>query len=460
MADGLTDSEIYVDSSGGTITFTVVSDPTPPQIAVSEWRSWAYPAISGTFISDTCQIIVEPNEDVRPRDGVIRIDVSTQLNDDEYMGQAYASSAYTIYQQPQIKEPEIQSLTYNIKPFKSGANANTLDVVFANKETEQLIIVDGSEWNITDFPKEQWEPIGIVVIPGNHGVLKDGTGTKNQCGVMSLVGMSCNKPEKGDRDNGISWGGSGIILDISGKTDGIERYDSVTDGLMNYQGIVTTSTSTSNVADGYSKYYAHVPLHTSKWSSTMRFTSPYAPSPYDGDDYRSGGYNESYGLKDGVVVSEENNVLSDFKGIVNTKIITDQVTVSGWKTNKSIEDSSSKGHYPAACCCARYKTVGTKAFVDCSIEELRHGTGFWYLPAMGELAYILPMFEDINNTLSKLKNRYGNAYELQSNVYNYYWSSSEHNSFDAHYIETYWGKVDYTGKDEDLFTFVRAFMRL
>lgn len=339
----------------------------------------------------------------------------------------------------------------------SPQDAECCDVVFCKPDGSLVIRRNSREW------KKDEDPIGIVVIPASHGVLKDGTGTVNQCGVISIVKMNYAIPEKGGSSglstyNNVYWGWE--YLDISDKSDGLGRYDSVSNGLLNYQHVVTRSDTTSNIADGYSSdSYAYIPRQYAIGSSASFYddNAANAPSPYIGSDYKSGGYNESYGLKDGVVGTETNNVLSDFKGIVNTKIITDQVTVSNWKTATSISNSHSEGKYPAACCCARYKTAGTKAFVDCSTEELRNGTGFWYLPAAGELGYVLPRLYDINDTIMKLRNAYGVGENLITGIS--IWSSSEYSNNDAYSVSMSSGFMGAQSKDYNS-DHARAFLRL
>lgn len=361
-----------------------------------------------------------------------------------------------------------------------GSNAKATDIVFANKNDGSLIIVENDKWNLEAYPKATFEPIGIVVIPGEHGVLKDGSGTVNQCGVMSLVPMNYSTPEKGGTSNqymhclfgndNMTWDTDNNFI-ISGKSDGLGRYDSTTNGLTVYKAIVTTDEFSSNTANGYSKSTttlgkpgSHIPVQTTVGGETIG-TSPFSPSPYAGEGLNTGPYNESYGLKDGVIESEENNALSDFKGIVNTKIITDIVTgQSNWRTASTITNGSSKYYHPAACCCARFKTTGTKAFVDCTTEELKNGTGFWYLPAIGELGYISPRFADINDMIGKLKTAYGigvsfnssNNFPTSSSIalYGYPFFSN----FAIGWIKSTW-KVQTDGPTNNTYP-VRAFMRL
>lgn len=343
----------------------------------------------------------------------------------------------------------------------------SLPVVFVNKENGSLTIVENGKWDTSTYPKNVFEPIGIVVIPTDHGVLKDGTGNVNQCGVMSIVPMSCTTPEKGDttEDNHMYWGN--YAVDISDKIDGLGRYDSVSDGLLNYKHVVITENNTSNNANGYSDDSGGIiPIQRIVGGYAVRYVSnvtDYVPSPYIGEGYNSGDYNESYGLKEGVVESEENNALSDFKGIVNTKIITDLATAqSAWRTANKIVDDYYGMYFPAACCCARFKTTGTKAFVDCSNEELKNGTGFWYLPAAGELGYILTRYADIKDTIKKLIDSYGVGVNLDSKYggnANNYWSSTEFNTRKSFIIGTLLGDVAILDKDGWGPT-ARAFMRL
>lgn len=498
------------------------------------------------------------------------------------------------------KENESVDLT-NINP----SEAEACDVVFANKETEELTIA--RKWDANIFPPELYEPIGIVVIPGSHGVLKDGSGTVNQCGVISLVNMDCKTPDIGTTSElTMYWGG--YNKDISGKSDNLKRYDSIINGLQNYKKIVYGDKD-SNIAIGLgSSGYSYLPRQGSIGGIPTQNNSPYAPSPYAGSDMKSGAYNENYGTTK-FDTSSDFNALSDFKGIVNTKIITDLATgqagwrdpatpietfttsndivfnswengignwsiysgtsfknyifrcyadslgdndnqikfiVTGkkgdsiifnlydntlvatsvtafkidsdWDSNKVISptkdstyhnyyfiytlptdgehficfnchvygdpglvdpepnifdisiyygnktiggpnpiyNSYSYDYYPAACCCARYHTLGTKAFVSCTDEELYNGEKFWYLPACGELGYIIPKLFDINGTISDLKKTY--IINANFSTSSKYLSSSENESSRSKTIDTRDGLVSEYNKNYSLVC--KAFMRL
>ena len=302
--------------------------------------------------------------------------------------------------------------------------ALTCDVVFASNEDGSLHVIR----NQSDWPSSGYTPIGIVVIPGEHNVYGNGT-----CGVMSLKSMSYRDPDNGATSGTyMYWGGYGT--DIS--------------SLTNYNKVITTSSNTTNTQSGglSSNAYAYIPRQAAVDGTPSRSHSPYAPSPYVGSDYKSGGHNTLYSTTASNSGSNY-NVLADFDGIINTKIITGLATAqSNWKTDSTITNNRGAGYYPAACCCARYKTVGTKS-------------GEWYLPAAGELGYIIPRLFDINATISALQTKYGNTVGVQlSTDYDYYWSSSECNNDDAYNVRTDDGYVGYDGKDGDYY--VRAFLRL
>ena len=329
------------------------------------------------------------------------------------------------------------------------------DVVFYNPDIDELVIRrEENTWQ----PNET--PVGIVVIPASHGVLKDGTGTVNQCGVISLKEMTYTNPQNGSASNSyIYWGGYGN--DISGKSDGLGRYDSVSNGLLNYNKVACDTSGSNKSTKLSNNDYAYMARQTSSGGTPSWYSSAssygYVPTPYIGSDLKSGGYNTDYGTTN-YDNGTNYNCLADFKGIVNTKIITDLATAEDWKNVTTLTESYSTGYYPAACACARYKTTGTKSFAECTTEELKNGTGFWYLPSIGELGYILPRLYDINATINSLRSSYGNSVGVSLSTGYCYWSSSEYRSGSTRYVYTDDGGVYYDGKDNGYY--VRAFLQL
>ena len=99
---------------------------------------------------------------------------------------------------------------------------------------------------------------------------------------------------------------------------------------------------------------------------------------------------------------------------------------------------------PAAACCYCFSTDGTKR-------------GDWYLPACGELGYIMPRFNAINTSIAALKKAYGVGVQLSSN--DSYWSSSEYSSYFARYVNTPNGAVNPNYSKNSNY-YVRAFLRV
>lgn len=338
-------------------------------------------------------------------------------------------------------------LTDEIWTLPDGSKAKIGDIVLANKEKQLVEIVEGNKWSISAYPKTKYTPIGVVVIPGTHGVLKDGTGKINQCGVVSLDQLSS------------SWGYSlSDIENLFDINDNLGRYDSRKGGLYNYIYVNTVGSGSCVYETVQNSESAKAYLPSDNFSGTINpFDNKtsyyynenyddgdvqYAPSPYKND----GSYNTAYGQTTSPATSY--NALSDFGGIVNTKILTDMSTAqSNWRTANRVLDEDAEGYYPAACLCARYKTTGTKAFINCSIAELRNGVGFWYLPAAGELGYLIPRFNEINDTVLKLIENYGVGRKIDSDTNLY--SSSKYKmvvpgGYTAiRYISTKYGYMSY-----------------
>ena len=121
------------------------------------------------------------------------------------------------------------------------------------------------------------------------------------------------------------------------------------------------------------------------------------------------------------------------------------ITQRGTKDyNSWIPGKATEADYPAASCCDMFYTEGTYQ-------------GDWYLPACGELGYIMPSFNKINNIIDKMRTVYDSSIGVELGTDNAYWSSMEYNNFNARRVSTLNGYVSHGSKYNDYC--VRAFLR-
>lgn len=253
---------------------------------------------------------------------------------------------------------------------------------------------DGSA--VKTVSKDNWStslgtPIGVVVIP--EGMLPDG---KARMVGLKPVDASGNPSSS---HVGIKWGGS--------DTD---------TSLTNYTKVPTTDNagSTSTGSSGY----GHLPSDkftgaTSYVDSGAKYkgSKPYVPSPYL---YNGGelAFNPEYSK-----AIEGNNALSDFNGLSNTE------TLVGLGTG-----------YTAANAAWKYSD---------GVSNTQ-----WYLPSAGELGFLTPRFNEINNAITA-----AGGVAVDSSYY--FWSSSECSSDYVYYLNTSNGGISSTNKSTNYY--VRAF---
>lgn len=237
---------------------------------------------------------------------------------------------------------------------------------------------DGSSVQTTTLNK--WSdslgtPIGVVVIP--EGVLPDGK--------ARMIGL---KPvdDSGNASSshvGMFWGPSG--------TDTL---------LTNFDGVPTTdnsgSTTTGSADTGF--------LPSDAFTGTQSFVDAQAkysqslnliPSPYLNDTTMNPAYSE--------VISGYNNALSDFNGLSNTQTLVDLgsdyiAANAAWNYSDGVSSTQ------------------------------------WYLPAMGELGFLMPRFNAINAAITAMG---GIAIDSRD----HFWSSSEFKGTIAYYLRTDYGVV-------------------
>ena len=314
------------------------------------------------------------------------------------------------------------------------SKAVACDICLYNKTTQKLVIVESSKFSASEYPSSNYSPVGVVVIPGSHDVYGDGS-----CAVMSLKNMSYETPDTGSTSSqAIYWGQ--YKVDISTLTN---YTDVVSLGTLNSTP-QTTVQGTKNYGrlpsdNGFTGYQCPHDTDTNYYGDTSS-SYCYIPSPYLTDDTRNPMYYQTSSP------SSTANAFSDFDGVGNTKILTDlAIKQTNWKTASTITNNGGSGYSPAACCCWRYHTEGTKQ-------------GDWYLPAMGELGYIMPKLKKINQAISTITTAYGSTVGVQVGDYLGYLSSSEYSTNLARYVDIAIGNVYYGNKDFD--SFVRAFLRI
>lgn len=286
------------------------------------------------------------------------------------------------------------------------------EILLVNNTTLQKIFVTSdelAEYVITHTP------IGVVVIPASHDVY--GTG---ECAVMSCLAMKNDNNGLGSSvETTMAW----YYFDDNEGDAGLTKYDTincctnVTSNILSHVD-VQSKLPTTNVmlnsssllsADGIAKYA----------DSTLSSLYKPSPSPYLTDESRNPIY---YSTELGL------NALSDFSGLENTSAIVLKLGAFG----------------VAAYNCSRFKTIGTES-------------GDWYLPACGELGYMIVRFNEILQSLKNIRNIYANNYcALISD--NSYWSSSESSIYSARLLTSNNGYATSSEKTSNLR--VRAFMRI
>ena len=275
--------------------------------------------------------------------------------------------------------------------------------VFYNPYVKPINLCDIAYWDgskVKTVSQDNWNsslgtPVGVVVIPS--GFAPDGKARMISLKYATSAGTSS------DSSVGMPWGGNGTDTSLT-----------------NYTKVPTTdnagSTSTGSNANGY--------LPSDKFTGTVSFvdstakysqTSNLIPSPYLGDDKT---LNPEYSKE--ILSGDTNvNVLSDFNGASNTEYLV------GLGTG-----------YTAANAAHNYNGGVTGTDIQ------------WYLPAAGELGFIMPRFNAINATIQSV-----GGVAVAGGLY--FWSSSEYSSYNAYSVYTSNGNVFSCNKYSA--NYVRAF---
>ena len=266
-------------------------------------------------------------------------------------------------------------------------------------------------------------PVGVYIVSSN-----------GETGMLSLVNMSCETPETGD----VKGDSEGRFLRYGG-------YGSHVDGLKSYK----DEESYQKVID---RSFNEIGHGSYGYLPSDKFDADGAKAQVEGKRYY---YNDDDNLlpppflADGVVNplfgkgKSKPSFLSDADSRANTDaLIKDATAQADWQKAQRIANERGKGYHPAACCCRRFHTPGTKA-------------GDWDMPAIPVLACAFYDWEAVQGTLKDLA-KDGLAVRLHES--DRYWSSSERSESYAYSLYTYLGYVNYNGKGYDYL--VRAFCRL
>lgn len=304
------------------------------------------------------------------------------------------------------------------------------DIAFYDNTDDKIVLVHNEDINTDTYPTDRYTPIGVVVIPNSHDVYGDGS-----CGVMSLKLMHCETPSQGTTLNaGMCWGLSETNIPtltdlteapiVGSNSDAGDENGTV---IGEHEYPYLPSTKFDNIRCSHD---------TDTWYRLAN-SSYYSPSPYLTDGSRNPGYYQT------TSPSSTSNCLADFDGIGNTdKIIAQRGTkdYTSWKPTSDVE-----ADYPAASCCDMFYTNGTKQ-------------GDWYLPACGELGYIMPPFIKINNTITNIIIMYESSVGIDINYQSYLFSSTEDDVTRARGIGLINGGISRLNKFASVS--VRAFIRI
>ena len=257
--------------------------------------------------------------------------------------------------------------------------------------------------------------VGVCVIP--DGLLPD-----RKARFMSVLAITTESTAGSTSENYFSWSNNR-------KTVLSKQYTELPCVGLNEDngtGVITNQVEHSYYksfmpSDSENSYFTALTALTNPYDSVTKFafndSDHHIPSPF----MNNGAFNENYSTLFTTDGTAFDNALSDFDGFRNTQIL--------------------------------IKDADVVAAKHCAIFNPGYGNGKWYLPAVGELGFIMPRFEVINSKLSAL-----GSSGVQLDADSEYWSSTEYDGFDAWYVGTTSGAVSGNYKYEN--KYVRAFLAL
>ena len=333
-------------------------------------------------------------------------------------------------------QPKVEQMYVDLYGSGNEDSLDTGNAVLVNKTTLKKISVKPDK--LSNYSPDEWEPIGVVVIPELHDVY----GTR-EAGIVSLKYASVFTPDTGTITcEGISYGNTTPELNSfnqvarCGSGDG-QPLNNINGESIN--GLIPLMNSDVGEIqcphDSLARYYP--PTNYSKPQNIG-----YVPSPYLLDGSR----NLDYCKTDNPTSIA--NALSDFSGKTTSAFLCEKSTFQkDWKTaNWIVSTRQEVQHYPAACACWRYHTIGTNQ-------------GDWYLPACGEFGDIPPRFDLINQTITILQEWGDITCTTIVSTVNGFLSSSIYDNQNCRHISTRSGMINYNYYNSDGY-YVRPFIRL
>lgn len=272
----------------------------------------------------------------------------------------------------------------------------------------------------TTGPTPNSNVVGVCVIP--NGLLPD-----RKARFISVKGVNSNNTTGGN-DTSIKWSSnytetvlptqynSAVCVRPNGDTQAVTD---IIDHDSNGKSVYMPSDKTTS---GYEKGSGLTNPFDSVNEINLKYAYAdngrhYSPSPY----YSNGALNSNYIATKNSNGDSITNALSDIDGYTNTQIL--------------IEDAD---------------VVAAKR---CGVfAPNNYGQGKWYLPAIGELAFVMPRWNEIQAAIGSVDGG------VQLGSGSGYWSSTECDSNNAWYLGALTGGVGNYGKDYG--NYVRAFLAL
>ena len=275
-----------------------------------------------------------------------------------------------------------------------------------------------------------WVADAIVVVPYRH----TGDGTVR---AMGLNYASVDTPATGG-SSFIRWG---AVVDI----EGINNYSG---GIKftNYNDQTSSSYGTHSLVYLPSDAFSGDKVNPYDTETIYTATSNYAPSPYNEDGSKNDAYH-SLGAFAGVT----GNCFKDMDGKGNTLNILralNQEYLAQTLYADTLDNATTKNYnditlnlFPAACACARYSSVLKPCTFDPSktLEE-NIATMPWYLPACGEVGYLIVRHARIQYAMEQVGATIYNPSDTNIGV----WSSTENHYYgnNAWYLDPSSGYVE------------------